>query len=293
VLDTIIRSQLQIDYIGSGSSLVKPEELAKVIERDVRPLVACGEIVDGRFHELASGRLKLWFKPNGRGEVPIPKDVVIGVDISRGVGNSNSAMVAYDKDTRAKIAELADPHEGGAPADFALTVTDVGKWLSNSEGTPAKMIWEANGPGLEFGLRVKNMGYGHFYREGEQLPGKKVDSRGGWWSTPVSKPLLLNEYARAVVAGECVNRSRAAIAELGEYVYDPSGRVTHQGALTSPDPAGARENHGDIATADACAWHILGRRRTQAVERPETIPPNSYAARRARWKEKKDALKKW
>jgi len=224
------------------------------------------------FRKDEEGKFHLWFELDKNGNPPndyklkekqtfsifkpdIPNigahPVVIGVDVSAGTGSSNSALCAWDTVTHEKIAEFVDPYT--RPEALAYSAVSLAKWLGN-----AKLIWEQNGPGRQFGSRVSELGYNNIYlRSQDTTIEKKVTKIPGWAPTRESKLLLLGNYRDAIESGSCANRSKIALEETLEYVYGVNGGVEHSRARNKTDPSGAGASHGDRVIADALAWKCI------------------------------------
>ena len=258
-----IAEQLDIDYLGSGYQYFSAEAIQRAIRR-----FACDPILVGdleydsvtaepiRFREHQEGRLKLWCLLNRDGSLTIDHPVVIGGDVSAGTGSSNSCLCAYDATTNEKLAEYANPYI--RPEEFARQAVALAQWLNK-----AYLIWENNGVGRQFGSRVVELGYGNIhYRRREEAISKKVSDVPGWASTIETKLVLMGSYRAGVENSKIVNRSKIALEETLEYIFDAKGGVAHSRENSKTDPTGAKKNHGDRVMADALAQHGLTARRT-------------------------------
>lgn len=122
-----------------------------------------------------------------------------------------------------------------------------------------------------FAKVVVDLGYRKFYRRrNETRMVKKKSDEPGWYTTAVTKKILLGDYARALRTGAFINPSAEAIKECREYVHHTTGDIVHSHAATSYDPTQRGDNHGDIVIADALAW-----RGSQEISKPQSRPPVS------------------
>lgn len=227
----------------------------------------------GKWLEDANGNFLLWMNLlSGR---PLPNDeFAIGADTSAGTGASNSCLSIANIRTREKVGEYVTPFV--PPSDFAIFAVGAARFFNN-----AKLIWETNGPGREFGDKVISLGYRRVYfRQNEQSLAKKMTDTPGWAPTVQNKIALHGHYRHSMgflVNGklehqEFLVRSGRSIAEAKEYVRLPNGSVEHIKSATSMDPSGARANHGDMCTADALVWKECGKAgidEEPGVARPE------------------------
>lgn len=293
-LKSIIASQLDIDYLGAGSPVADPAEIAKAIKDYARDPVAIGELNYDSvtccplgFKSNIRGRLLLWCPLDIHGRPPSDLKCVVGADIAVGTGASNSCAVVWAAKTGEKVAEYANPTIG--PYRFAAFCVALARWFG------AHLIWEANGCGREFGQRVYDTGFRDFYyRKVETKPNKPETDFAGWWSTTDTKRSLIIEYAEATFSGACVNRSKRAIEELGQYQYGEGNSVFHTAAESSLDPTGARDAHGDLVIADGCAYLMLKEwgRAEKAKSKPP-MPENCFLARRMASKREKLEAAVW
>jgi len=281
-----IAKEIDIDYEGSGGQWFNADRVEEAIALCATAPMVVGDLeydeISGdpiRFREDPKGFTKLWVMLDGKGDPIVGHNrIILGVDVSAGTGASNSCLVAYDSVTHEKILEIASPYI--RPEAFALLCVAVGRWFKKVAGIWPFMIWEANGPGRQFGAKVQELGYGSIYlRRNDVTITKRVSDIPGWAPTKEGKLVLLGEYRNAVEGGKVANYSRCALEETLEYVHLPNGGVGHARAQNKMDPSGAASNHGDRVMADALAWKGLGdfRRRPTPVK-PE-VPIGSLAWR--------------
>jgi len=285
-LDTLIAQELDIDFLGSGSRFFSAEVLRSHKEEYCRPPYRVGELhydsekfepVD--FVDEPRGHFKLWINVDVAGKVPADRDYVAGADISAGTGASNSVLSILDKKTGGKVGEFV--HSRLRPEEFADYCVSICRWFKGTGGDGAYLIWEANGPGNQFGARVVQVGFRNIYfREKEDSLSKKSTDVPGWWATPPAKQTLFGQYGLALSTGAFMNRSKPAIEECELIVFGTDGKVVHTHSVNTMDSSGARENHADRVTADALAWraaHMIGR---IVSEKEPEHSPYCFAARR-------------
>lgn len=281
-----IAQEIDIDYLGSGHQFFSASEVLKAIRDHTMECLLVGDLEfdalnnaePKKFREDEEGKLRLWFNLDKDGNPPgdykkketeeskIRKflyssdretisvarhPVIIGVDVSAGTGSSNSALCAWDTITHEKIAEFVCPYT--RPEALAYCAVALAKWLGC-----AKLIWEQNGPGRQFGARVSELCYNNIYLRSQ---GTTIENKAtlipGWAPTKESKLLLLGNYRDAIESGTCANRSKIALEETLEYVYGTNGGVEHSRAKNKTDPSGAGASHGDRVIADALAWKCI------------------------------------
>lgn len=287
----------EIDYLGSGQQFFLAGAVQESIRKFARPPMLIGDLEYDSvtaepigFREDLQGRLRLWFLLDKDGNPPRDHKKVVGCDVAAGTGASNSAGCGYDAVTNEKLLEYVNPYI--RPEEFAKQMIAIARWLGveeeiiNAHGervktlTGAYLVWESNGPGRQFGSRVMDLRYGNiYYRKREEAIGKKVSQIPGWAATKETKLTLLGDYRAAVEKGQCVNRSKEALEECLEYIFDPQGGVSHSREGNAEDPSGAKANHGDRVTADALAWRGMSERKSKPkLPKPE-VPIGSLAWR--------------
>lgn len=278
-----IAQELDIDYVGAGGTFFDPSKIEQIISQCARLPITKGEIayelgttkvrwIDHRMH----GRLWLWTVP-GLDYRPIPGKYVVGCDIATGKGgdeSTNSVASIVNQETGEKVGQFTTNQMN--PTEFARTVVAICRWFHT-----AFLIWEDNGPGGEFGVEVRNLGYRHvFYREDEKLFDRSKTNKAGWYSTRETKKLLLANYAHALMESRFVNHCEQALRECLEYVYDSGGQIVHSRAEASKNPMTSGENHGDMVIADALAFRGVIDIPVVAEYTRREVPEGSFAHRR-------------
>lgn len=293
-IEAHIRAELDIDYLATGANCFDVGKLETMQQEFcMSPMARYRFLYDGDppehrgLHTDPNGTLSIWFDLVGNNKPP-PSLYAIACDIGTGTGVTPSAAAIFDRRTRTKVGMLVTSYL--RPEAFAECCVAMCKWFSDSTGNPALLGWEANGPGVQFGARVMEVGFGNiYYRTVSDVDDerKKVSRRPGWWSTTKSKAALLGEWMRAMVAGELTDRDWATLEEAKAYIYGPSGQMVHSACLTITDSSGASENHGDRVIASAVGWKLLQEFGTTEKNDPmarREVPQNSYQGRSEQYK---------
>lgn len=275
-----VAQELDINYLGSGGQYFDPAKVQETITKYARPPMLVGDLeYDSqtgdpiRFRENPRGKLQLWFMLNKSGKPSIEHRTALGCDISSGTGASNSTGCGWDKVTCEKLCEYANPRI--RPEEFALQMVALGRWLNN-----AQMIWEARGPGLNFGSKVVELNYGNIYlRRNDASISGKVSDVPGWAPGKDSKSVLLGSYRDVMETSECANYSKEALEECLSYVYGSDGCPIHSKSINKDDPSGAKDNHGDRVIGDALAWKLMTYTSRNPQEQKPEIPPGCLAWR--------------
>lgn len=207
-----------------------------------------------QFHKNPHGIIRLWCDLDPYGVPVAAGRLAAGADISAGTGASNSVLSVGIAESRAKILECVSAHM--PPHVFAGMSVAILRLLSMSpevEGEPL-LIWELQGPGRNYGNSVLELGYSHVFYPASTTRGTVIP---GWPSTTDAKRELLGALNRAYIERMFQNPSREAIEECFDIVYITDKKIDHVGGHHMDDPSGARDNHGDRATADALLWKGL------------------------------------
>lgn len=261
----IIAQELDIDYLGSNYLFFDREVIQRAVARDSRPPFLKGELncdpetgTPERFTQTDGGRTELWMYLDAytrppAGNYVIGCDVATGTTSAQGKAASKSAAKVYNATTRELVASFVV--SGMRPKEFAGRVVSLSRWLAGDREDAPFLIWEANGPGREFGDEVIRLGHRHIHykqrNEGSVTP---TDTEiPGWWSTKANKRALLAEYERCLATGEIVNRSERALLQMEQFVKLENGSVQHVASIGKGDPNQTGDDHGDEVIADALA----------------------------------------
>jgi hypothetical protein len=285
-----VAMDLDINPRGSVSQFFEPEVILAIRDMYSSSPLWQGDLEYDRelgrpteLVESASGSLLLWLNLTIKG---LPPDgfYCIGADLSTGSGATPSCLSIGNAVTGEKIGEYANAFK---PIEDMAVMTVALCWLFHSkDGEGAKLCWEANGPGIQFGKRVMELGYRNVYfrnlDQGElKKPKREVP---GWVSTPKNKRVLLEDYRTALTNKRFLNRSALALEECLNFKYDNQGNVKHGLEDNTDDPTGARVNHADRAIADALDWKMIKTmdcyRGSGTAEEKKVILPGSLAWRR-------------
>lgn len=309
----VMAQEWDIDYLASGWQFFDPVKLDEIKAKTVRDPNVVGTILldpDWKHPRWKTGAIggdvQLWFSPLIKGNdddldearrwvVPAAwNDMVCGVDISLGSDgeySSNSVASFVRRSTGEKIAQFTTKSQN--PTEFCRHVLALCKWFND-----AYLIWEGNGPGVQFTNEVKKSGYRNVYYS-EKNEKRFIDEKSakpGWWTNKDNKKILLEDYSNALISGKFINHSAEAIAECGQYVHQPNGTIEHARSRATSDPTATGENHGDIVCADALAnigVMDLTKRQLDTPPQQSPPPPRSFGARSLAARAALDKPRRW
>lgn len=285
-----IKQDLDIDYVAATFQYFDPLVLEKLRQTTVKAPDAEGDLdfdpdtmAFRSFEVRDHGTLKLWCRLSGGSKPPAGR-YVLGIDVaagsrdSDGRGASNSVIVIVNRKTGEKVGEFAT--HGIYPHELAKIAVAIGKWFGGDDRElgGAYIIFEAGGPGGEFRDKLIEMGYRNlYYRRDEKSLGKKQSDTPGWYTTPDNKKLILGAYRAAVKEATFIEHSAVTVDEMAQYIWSPNGGVEHSSAMSTFDPTGARQNHGDRVIASALANWVLKEFVTSAAMEAKIVPIGSVA----------------
>lgn len=277
-----VAMHLDINPSGSQSQFFEPAIVRVLIEEFALGPFWRGELTGGKLTP-GPGPLALWLHPKSEDRMPEAR-YGVGVDIAAGTGASPSCVSIANAQTGEKVAAYVNPNL--SPEALAAVVAALGRLFCDGAGLPALVAWEASGGlGEAFAKKFLATGYRNvWYRETPMSYAgmRKSSDKPGWYSTPSSKRVLLEEYRSALALRLFVNRCELSLKETLAFRY-AGDSVEHPGELSPNDPSGARVNHGDRVIADALAWMAcqkLGADRTPEQVMSESPPFGSLAYRR-------------
>lgn len=218
-----------------------------------------------------AGPWRFWCNPR---DVASDWPIAVGVDISWGMGASNSVMAAGNGDTCEMFAEYVCA--GVSPEELAEAMACFGIWAAGRGGNQPWVYPERNGPGEKFIAHLKDIEYLNILRE-RTLPGDigkgSSENSYGWWSDPGSKRTLIEDYRYALTRDRVVVPSAPALDETLTYRYDKRGNVvSDEDILRMSEADGARAPHGDRVIAPALMYAAIQATPFTQAEDQDPIP---------------------
>jgi len=282
-----IAQELDIDFLGSAYQYFDQDFIRKLIsEYCMEPYMTGNLVYEPEtleplgFEPNPKGQLQLWFNIAGNTNILTDRSYFdgkffgIGSDVSMGTGASNSATSVVDLTTGKKIALWKDAHtEPGLFADITIALA---KWFNNG-----MLIWDGSGPtGRVFTKRVIEKAYTHvYYRADEEKFRQRISNQPGFYLNPEDRAIVLRDYRSALEKRDFINLSETGMKETLQFIVEPGGRVEHSAAMSTQDPSGAREAHGDEVIADALVSRLRSLNAKDVELKEREIPYMSPAWR--------------
>lgn len=201
-------------FIKSGRVVFDVDDLRQ-IETSVAP----------RFQVLFKAEKLFEVRPDEHGELTVwegPKvggNYVIGADVAEGLdhGDYSSAHVI---DVRSGMV-VAHWHGHIAADLFGRVLWALGVWYQD-----ALIIPEANNHGLTTVTELRRLGCRRLYRRRPvNSANKKLGIQYGWATNVTTKPLMIDDLAKALRERAIDLRDEETIAELRTFVRDSKGRM--------------------------------------------------------------------
>ena len=291
-----LAQEVDMDHGKAGDLFFDYDEIERHRQDHERPPLVSGDLVpredvaesqemevlhqlDAAFYNFVPrhGRSPwhFWFELED-GRPPQYWRYVFGVDISNGVGSSNSVITVRSPDAAGRIvAKWWDAHT--APESLALEVMRAGVWFGGPGGC-AYVIHENNGPGSSFGRKLVQSKYPRiYYQRQEGTRRLRKTQRYGWHSTPEAKELLLGRYRDELARDEILVPCKESLDEALDYIYDEKGKLVP--SRLRDEPSGGHSLHGDHVIADALT--VMGADELASAKRAALkAPATSFAGRR-------------
>lgn len=240
---------------------------------------------DREFREDPNGRLNLWIHLDIH-DHPTPRKYAIACDVALGTvdysgrGASNSSATIWDRALGKMVGEFTVA--GMDPKEFARYVLALAWLFQDSNGEPAYLKWEKNGPGGLFGNVIVQALYPRhlifFKLSNPSAIDPDATDVPGWPPMNDARMELYGDFAIAIRNHKPEIYSSHVIRECRDYIGDETGQPRHQATIKTKDPTLARANHGDRATSAAIGWSCCFR--TKALEREQGDEPDEFVQAR-------------
>lgn len=199
---------------------------------------------------------------------------VMSADVSDGIGKDRSVVDVVRMGTLDRIEEQVAQFisDRVKPRELAFVCDALGRYYCDDDGYEAMAAVETNNHGLSTQDTLQlHLGYNHFYRW-EMLdaidPSARFTSKIGWYTTPRTRPILLDHFHEAVTSFDPSTglpdlriNSPWTLSELGDFQTE--------GALWEAEAA--RGAHDDcimsLAIGHIVCWRLMGGEREPLDER--------------------------
>lgn len=213
-------------------------------------------------------RILIWEWPQPGELYVVSADVGQGLDADRCVAEVTrvGTVIRPNEQVAQFVSALVDPVE-----DFAKVLDTLGRLYTGSDGLPAVLAIEINGPGLATQSELqRHIGYDNLYvweYEDAADPQRRRSTRVGWLTTQRTRAMMLTRYVKQVKTtdpntggADYVINSPHTLAELRDLQTD-TGRIADAAA----DPSNS-DSHDDCVMAGAIGIWVVGQIQESTME---------------------------
>lgn len=227
-------------FLTSGMPVFQPEIIAEMMRTTAKEPIARLSLEGDEWQKNTRGQLSVYLKRDRE------ETYTIGVDIAMGI-RGRDFSVAQVLDSKKRQAAVWRGHMH--PARFATILEALGRRYNF-----ATVIPERNNHGLlTCEILAKDLAYPNVYLE-EQV-GDLSDGHTeaiGFYTSPRTKPLIINKLRAALINGEMTLYDRTTLAEMQRFVVKASGQMEADDGRDKDGDA----FHDDCVMALALANHI-------------------------------------
>jgi len=145
---------------------------------------------------------------------------VLGVDTAEGLGHGDYSCVQVIDVKEGR--QVAIWHGRIPPDELAHEVYNLGIWYGN-----ALCCVEANNHGLTTITVLRQLGYPNLYRRRSlNQSNERISQEYGWKTTRTSKPLMIDDLARALKNDELILHCESTVAELRTFTRNERGSMS-------------------------------------------------------------------
>lgn len=150
----------------------------------------------------------------------------LGADPAEGIGQDDSAFTVIDRMTGREVAHFANNQ---IPPDiFAKKIMKTAEYFNN-----ALVVLEINNHGLTVLNELSRLGYMYIFRQRfYDKVAKDWTRRQGWKTTAVTKPLMIDEFIKALREEEVGLSTAATVGQMFTFVHTTEPNHHSMGAET-------------------------------------------------------------
>ncbi len=224
-------------FLTSGRTFIPPETLDILIAyKPLRLASGLGDIPAVLRRYITTGQLRIFRRPMPEGQY------VLGGDPAEGIGGDETGGVLIDALGNHVASVQGD---GLAPDEFATLINHLGRWFNN-----AGLAIERNNHGHAVLLALRKLHYPRIWPWPGIRPLTWHDMRPGWVTSPVTRPLMLDEMDLAIRSDAIRTFDGPLIVQLKAFVVGPDGKAAAEGKGTA---GGATD---DLVISLAIAWYV-------------------------------------
>ena len=143
-------------------------------------------------------KLLIWEAPRPGFQYTLSADVSDGIGLDRSVIDITRMATVHEP--AEQVAQFVTDQVG--PLELAYVIDPIGRFYKDDDGQEAMCAIETNASGISTQNELQaHLGYTHFYvwqTFDHRNPAKRFTQRLGWYTSPRSRPIMLDHYFKAI-----------------------------------------------------------------------------------------------
>jgi hypothetical protein len=238
------RKEMRRDFDAIvGQPVFEPEWLA--LQTSIRPERWRMDIGPDGMAKTPAGRLFVWADPHDPIADGTARRYAIGIDVSEGVSESESALIVMDADFRTQVGEMGDSTI--TPGDLGAFAVATARYFNDALICCVRKLHGLTTIRAMIDLKYYRLWCHRHQDRIDQVPAEQI----GWAKGETSDELMFGRLIQAVKDHTAEFTSAELMRQMGSYQYDETGRIVMQ--RLREQPVEVRKRHGDRAVAAALA----------------------------------------
>jgi len=290
------RKEYERDFgAQAGMPVFNPEWTDRQRKRAINPAYCMAWEPDsdkGPLVRKDDGPIRVYLAPDTQ-PTGLPEDTKhvlrscgLGIDVGEGVGQSDSTIQVFFVDNREQCAEFASNRI--RPTDLGRLAVAMATYFNKGLICCVRKM---------HGITVlrsimDDCGYMRVWRSKVVDQTTEYEAKNyGWPGGESTSPYLFGKWMDAIQHDRTILHSMTTIQQHQQYIYDESGRITHQQRANLP--VEVRERHGDLVVACALAYRACLDMPKYEAETRRKIPVKSMAWRAQQAKIQRRSRDRW
>lgn len=172
----------------------------------------------------------------------------LSVDVSDGIGLDRSVIdvtrMATVHEPAEQVAQFISNQIG--PLELAYIIDPIGRFFKDDDGQEAMCAIETNASGISTQNELQaHLGYSHFYvwqTFDHRNPAKRYTQRLGWYTSPRSRPIMLDHYFKALTSVDPLTSKPDYIINSPHTIAEMRNFITHSTLRYAEAALGANDD---------------------------------------------------
>lgn len=216
----LFAQEYELEFLSSGRLVFDVDSIRRQ-RRNILAVGAAVKLPDGKsFFVNTDEGVRVYRPPERTGMY------VMGADVAEGVrGGDYSSFVIWDRKTGEEVAFYRGYI---SPDKFAVLLDRWGRRYFN-----ALLVVEVNNHGIYTLGELKKLVYPMMYFRPTRydMSGYETSERLGWRTTPITRPILIDDLAQAMRDKIITIHSKEILDEMSGFIYDDNNKMVAQGGL--------------------------------------------------------------